>query len=66
MILNGVTSYIMLIYTSWCPNTKCGNTIKTRRRFWFKVVQGGLSEANFQIDKEEISTNTARKGFETS
>jgi hypothetical protein len=37
-----------------------------------KTIYGGdgaafaLREANFQIDKEEISTNTARKRFETS
>jgi hypothetical protein len=36
------------------PNTKCGNTTKTIYGAAF-----GLREANFQIDKEEISTNTA-------
>jgi hypothetical protein len=47
--------------TSCCSNTKCGNTIK--------IICGaafGSREPNFQIDKEEISTNTARKDFETS
>jgi hypothetical protein len=47
--------------TSCYPNTKCGNTTKTTYGATF-----GLREANFQIDKKEISTNTARKGSETS
>jgi hypothetical protein len=46
------------VMTSWCPNTKCGNTTKT-----IYGAASGLREANFQIDKEKISTNTARKGF---
>jgi hypothetical protein len=44
--------------TSCCSNTECGNTTK--------IIYGaafGSREANFQIDKEEISTNTARKDF---
>jgi hypothetical protein len=49
------------VMTSCRPNTKCGNTTKTIYSALF-----GLLDANFQIDKEEISTNTARKGFETS
>jgi hypothetical protein len=46
------------VMTSWCPNTKCGNTTKT-----IYGAASRLREANFQIDKEEISTKTARKGF---
>jgi hypothetical protein len=42
--------------TSCRPNTKCGNTTKTIYGAAF-----GSREANFQIDKEEISTNTAGK-----
>jgi hypothetical protein len=47
--------------TSCCPNTKCGNT--TIAIYGVAFV---LRQAHFQIDKEEISTNTARKVFETS
>jgi hypothetical protein len=66
MILNGETSNVDMrnninTMTSCYPNTKCGNTTKTIYGATF-----GLREANFQIDKEEISTNTARKAFETS
>ena len=44
------------VMTSCRPNTKCGNTTKTIYGAAFS-----LREANFQIDKEEISTNTAGK-----